>query len=150
MFTALLAMQRFSVLFLSDASLYYYQSEKAWVLFTTVVTVTASSTILHFNDTEKSCLGAPNSLVNFRLPLSTPSVRLLLLEVYRLILLNKFLFDILAGFGPLNTFILAISDYVVLRHTLPVFHGARTMPNSWDFAGAVSIFGPDALPVVHQ
>ena len=35
---------------------------------------------------------------------------------------------------------------VVLRHT-----GLGRCPIvSWDFAGAVSIFGPDALPVVHQ
>ena len=40
---------------------------------------------------------------------------------------------------------------VVLRHTLPVFTGLGWCPIvSWDFAGAVSIFGPDALPVVHQ
>ena len=44
-------------------------------------------------------------------------------------------------------------DDVVLRHTFPVFHGARTVPNCYivgTFVGAVSIFGPDALPVVHQ
>ena len=42
-------------------------------------------------------------------------------------------------------------DDVVLRHTLPVFTGLGRYPIvSWDFAGAVSIFGPDALPVVHQ
>ena len=42
-------------------------------------------------------------------------------------------------------------DDVVLRHTLPVFTGLGQYPIvSWDFAGAVSIFGPDALPVVHQ
>ena len=35
--------------------------------------------------------------------------------------------------------------------TLPVFTGLGRCPIvSWDFAGAVSIFGPDALPVVHQ
>ena len=40
---------------------------------------------------------------------------------------------------------------VVLRHTLPIFTGLGRCPFvSWDFAGAVSIFGPDALPVVHQ
>ena len=40
---------------------------------------------------------------------------------------------------------------VVLRHTLPVFTGLGRCPIvNWDFAGAVSIFGPDALPVVHQ
>ena len=40
---------------------------------------------------------------------------------------------------------------VVLRHTLPIFTGLGRYPIiSWDFAGAVSIFGPDALPVVHQ
>ena len=40
---------------------------------------------------------------------------------------------------------------VVLRHTLPVFTGLGRCPIvSWDFAGAVSIFGLDALPVVHQ
>ena len=39
-------------------------------------------------------------------------------------------------------------DDVVLRHTLPVFTGLGRCPIvSWDFAGAVSIFGPDALPV---
>ena len=42
-------------------------------------------------------------------------------------------------------------DDVVLRHTLPVFTGLGRCPIvSWDFVGAVSIFGPDALPVVHQ
>ena len=42
-------------------------------------------------------------------------------------------------------------DDVVLRHTLPVFTGLGRCPIvSWDFAGAVSIFGPDALPVIHQ
>ena len=35
--------------------------------------------------------------------------------------------------------------------TLPIFMGLGRCPIvSWDFAGAVSIFGPDALPVVHQ
>ena len=44
-----------------------------------------------------------------------------------------------------------ITNYVVLRHTLPVFTGLGRCPIvNWDFAGAVSIFGPDALPVVHQ
>ena len=42
-------------------------------------------------------------------------------------------------------------DDVVLRHTLPVFTGLGRCPIvNWDFAGAVSIFGPDALPVIHQ
>ena len=42
-------------------------------------------------------------------------------------------------------------DGVVLRHTLPVFTGLGWCPIvNWDFAGAVSIFGPDALPVIHQ
>ena len=42
-------------------------------------------------------------------------------------------------------------DDVVLCHTLPVFTGLRRCPIvSWDFAGAVSIFGLDALPVVYQ
>ena len=42
-------------------------------------------------------------------------------------------------------------DDVVLRHTLPIFTGLGRCPIvNWDFAGAVSIFGPDALPVVHQ
>ena len=42
-------------------------------------------------------------------------------------------------------------DDVVLRHTFPVFTGLGRCPIvSWDFVGAVSIFGPDALPVVHQ
>ena len=45
----------------------------------------------------------------------------------------------------------ATNDDVVLRHTLPVFTGLGRCPIvSWDFAGAVNIFGPDALPVVHQ
>ena len=40
---------------------------------------------------------------------------------------------------------------VVLRHTLPVFTGLGRCPIvNWDFVGAVSIFGPDALPVIHQ
>ena len=38
-----------------------------------------------------------------------------------------------------------------LRHTLPVFTGLGRCPIvNWDFAGALSIFGPDALPVIHQ
>ena len=42
-------------------------------------------------------------------------------------------------------------DDVVLRHTLPVFTRLGRCPIvNWDFAGAVSIFGPDALPVIHQ
>ena len=42
-------------------------------------------------------------------------------------------------------------DYVVLHHTLPIFMGLGQCPIvSWDFAGAVSIFGPDILPVIHQ
>ena len=47
--------------------------------------------------------------------------------------------------------VLMADDDVVLRHTLPVFTGLGRCPIvNWDFAGAVSIFGPDALPVVHQ
>ena len=43
-----------------------------------------------------------------------------------------------------------IEDDVVLRHTLPIFMGLGQCPIvNWVFAGAVSIFGPDALPVVH-
>ena len=46
---------------------------------------------------------------------------------------------------------LLYDDDVVLRHTLPVFTGLGRCPIvNWDFAGAVSTFGPDALPVVHQ
>ena len=42
-------------------------------------------------------------------------------------------------------------DDVVLHHTLPIFMGLGWCPIvSWDFAGAVSNFGPDALPVIHQ
>ena len=42
-------------------------------------------------------------------------------------------------------------DYVVLHHTLPVFTGLGQCPIvNWDFSGAVSIFGLDALPIVHQ
>ena len=38
-----------------------------------------------------------------------------------------------------------------LCHTLPIFTRLGWCPIvSWDFAGAVSIFGPDALPVIHQ
>ena len=38
-----------------------------------------------------------------------------------------------------------------LCHTLPVFMGLGWCPIvNWDFAGAVSIFGLNALPVVHQ
>ena len=45
----------------------------------------------------------------------------------------------------------SLLDDVVLRHTFPVFTGLGWCPIvNWDFAGAVSIFGPDALPVVHQ
>ena len=44
----------------------------------------------------------------------------------------------------------AIFDDVVLRHTLPVCTELGRCPIvNWDFSGAVSIFGPDALPVVH-
>ena len=33
----------------------------------------------------------------------------------------------------------------------PIFTGLGwCLIVSWDFAGAVSIYGPDALPVVHQ
>ena len=43
------------------------------------------------------------------------------------------------------------TDDVVLCHTLPIFTGLGWCPIvSWDIAGAVSIFGPDTLPVVHQ
>ena len=43
------------------------------------------------------------------------------------------------------------NDDVVLHHTLPIFMGLGQCPIvSWDFAGAVSNFGPDALPVIHQ
>ena len=55
--------------------------------------------------------------------------------------------------GPfcLNRLLDKSDDDVVLRHTLPVFTGLGRCPiASWDFVGAVSIFGPDALPVVHQ
>ena len=42
-------------------------------------------------------------------------------------------------------------DDVVLRHALPVFTGLGWCPIvSWDSAGEVGIFGPDALSVVHQ
>ena len=42
-------------------------------------------------------------------------------------------------------------NYVVLHHTLPVFTGLGwCLIINWDFSGAVSIFGPDALPAVHQ
>ena len=45
----------------------------------------------------------------------------------------------------------AIDDDVVIRHTLPVFTRLGRCPIvSWDFAGAVGIFGPNALPVIHQ
>ena len=44
-----------------------------------------------------------------------------------------------------------VNDDVVLCHTLPIFSGLGWCPIvSWDFAGAVSIFGPNALPVIHQ
>ena len=44
-----------------------------------------------------------------------------------------------------------IIDDVVLCHTLPIFTGLGQCPIvNWDFAGAVSIFGPDTLPVIHQ
>ena len=40
---------------------------------------------------------------------------------------------------------------MVLHHTLPIFTGLGQCPIVyWDFAGAVSIFGLDALPVIHQ
>ena len=51
----------------------------------------------------------------------------------------------------LRYFYLHDDDDVVLCHTLPIFMGLGRCPIvSWDFAGAVSIFGLDALPVVHQ
>ena len=44
-----------------------------------------------------------------------------------------------------------ICDDVVLRHTLPIFTELGRCPIvNWDFVRAVSIFGPDALPVIHQ
>ena len=50
-----------------------------------------------------------------------------------------------------NTLCAHVNDDVVLRHTLPVFTGLGRCPIvNWDFAGAVSIFGLDALPVIHQ
>ena len=40
---------------------------------------------------------------------------------------------------------------VVLHHTLPVFMRLGwCLIDNWDFAGSVSIFGLDALPVIHQ
>ena len=43
------------------------------------------------------------------------------------------------------------NDDMVLHHTLPIFTGLGQCPIvNWDFVGAVSIFGPDALSVVHQ
>ena len=48
-----------------------------------------------------------------------------------------------------NTF--SIFSDVVLSHTLPIFTGLGRCPIvNWDFVGAVSIFGPDAPPVIHQ
>ena len=42
-------------------------------------------------------------------------------------------------------------DDVVLHHTFPIFMRLEWCPIvSWDFARAVSIFGLNALPVVHQ
>ena len=42
-------------------------------------------------------------------------------------------------------------DDVVFYATHPIFMGLGQCPIvNWDFAGAVSIFGPDALPVIHQ
>ena len=42
-------------------------------------------------------------------------------------------------------------DDVILHHTLSVFMRLGWCPIvNWDFAGAVSIFGLDALPVIHQ
>ena len=47
---------------------------------------------------------------------------------------------------PTNSKENKINYDVVLRHTLPVFKGLGRCPIiSWDFAGAVSIFGPDAF-----
>ena len=44
-----------------------------------------------------------------------------------------------------------LSWWYGFRHTFPVFTGLGRCPIvNWDFSGAVSIFGPDALPVVHQ
>ena len=66
-------------------------------------------------------------------------------------------FESKSGIHLINTNFYALAAYigfdddVVLRHTLPVFTGLGRCPIvNWDFAGAVSIFGPDALPVVHQ
>ena len=44
-------------------------------------------------------------------------------------------------------FDLYLYDDMVLRHTLPIFMGLGRCPIvNWDFAGALSIFGLDALP----
>ena len=40
---------------------------------------------------------------------------------------------------------------MVLYHTLPIFTGLGQCPIvSWDFAGAVSIFGLDDFSFIHQ
>ena len=40
---------------------------------------------------------------------------------------------------------------VVLHHTLPIFMRLGwCLIVSWDFAGAMGIFGPDALPVIYE
>ena len=50
-----------------------------------------------------------------------------------------------------NVLSVLLYDDMVLHHTLPIFTGLGWCPIvNWDFSGAVSIFGPDALPVVHQ
>ena len=54
-----------------------------------------------------------------------------------------------AVIGYLSAILINID--VVSHHILPIFTGLGRCPIvNWDFAGAVSIFGPDALPVIHQ
>ena len=54
-------------------------------------------------------------------------------------------------FKLINKYLIIYDDDMVLHHTLPVFMGLGWYPIiSWDFAGAVSIFGLDTLPVIDQ
>ena len=79
-----------------------------------------------------------------------------LVRLTHIVLLCSFIFNylwtlLICAFVHNTCCILYTSMMWFLRHALPVFTGLGRCPIvSWDFAGAVSIFGPDALPVVHQ
>ena len=45
--------------------------------------------------------------------------------------------------------VMMMMSFYIITHS-PLSWARAVLIVSWDFAGAVSIFGPDALPVVHQ